>query len=106
MESSNSFSQRAQRLSEVKSHFTPSVFLLLEMGIQLEMGLRLSTENLHFVLIKTFVGAELKLGRAIIEVDVAHSVADAFAEVASLGSLEGRSAPGQEAVLRAEDGSL
>lgn len=88
-------------------NLTANVFpLLLQMGIHLEMGLRLATEYLHLILIETFIRAELQLGRAIAEVDVAHSIPDALAEVASLGSLEGRSAPGQEAVLRAEDGSL
>lgn len=76
------------------------------MWIELEMCLRLATEYLHLVLIKTFVRAELELRRSIVEVHIAHSVSDALAEVASLGTLEGRSSPREEAVLGTKDCAL
>lgn len=63
------------------------------MRIELEMSLRFATKNLHLVLIKTFIRAELELRRSVIEVDIAYSVANALAEVAGLGTLEGRSSP-------------
>lgn len=68
------------------------------------MCLSLATKNLHFILIETFVRAELQLCGTIAEVNIAYSVANTLAEVARLGTLERRSSPCQEAVLRAEDG--
>lgn len=88
-------------------NLTANVFpLLLQMGIHLEMGLRLATEYLHLILIETFIRAELQLGRAIAEVDVAHSIPDALAEVASLGTFKGRSSPRKEAIFRAKNRPL
>lgn len=79
----------------MESHFTANgVSLLLKMRVQLEMCLSLTTKDLHLILIKTFVRAELKLGSAVVEVNVTHSVADTLAEVARLGTLKRSSAPG------------
>jgi hypothetical protein len=88
----------------MKSHLTAAnVLLLLQMWIQLEMCLCFSAKNLHLVLIKTFVRAELQLCRSVVEVDVGYGVADIFAEVTRFGALKGRSTPKKEAILRAEN---
>lgn len=79
--------------SHNKSYLTASFLCLLEMGIQFEMCLRLATKNLHFILVETFITAELQLCSAVIEVDVADSIPDALAEVACLCTLEGCPAP-------------
>lgn len=46
------------------------------------------------------------MGSAVVEVDIAHSVPDTLAEVASLGSFERRPSPKKEAVFGTEDGAL
>lgn len=43
-------------------------------------GLR--TKQVHFVLVQAFVGAELELALAVIEIDVGHRVTHVFAPVA------------------------
>jgi len=58
--------------------------------MHVEVGLRLVAEYLHLVLVEALLRAELQLGGAILEVHVAHRVADVLAPVAGLGLLEGR----------------
>lgn len=70
------------------------------------MCLRFATKNLHFILIKTFIGAELQLCRSVVEVNIADSIPNALAEVARLGTFEGRSSPREKAILGTENGSL
>lgn len=76
---------------------------LPQVRIEIQMCLRFATKYLHLVLIETFVWAELKLGRAIVEVHIGDGVADVFAKVARLGTLEGRPTPQWKAIFRAEE---
>lgn len=70
------------------------------------MCLSFPTEYLHFILIETFVRAELQLCRSVAEVNIAYSVSNALAEVTRLGTFEGCTSPKEEAVLGAKDGTL
>lgn len=85
---------------------TPCVFLFFEMWIQFKMCLSFATKYLHFVLIKTFVRAELKLRSAIVEVDIADGIPDAFTKVTSFGTFERCTTPKKEATFRTENSSL
>lgn len=58
------------------------------MRIHIQMGLRFLTEYLHFILIETFVGTELQLGRTVLEVNVADCVTNVLAPIACLRTFE------------------
>lgn len=60
------------------------------MRIHLQVGLGLLNKYLHFILIKTFVAAELQLGGALLKVHVADGVTDVAAPVAGLCPLKAR----------------
>ena len=48
-------------------------------------GLR--AEQLHFVLVQTFISTELELALAVVEIDVSHRMADVLTPVAYLNPL-------------------
>lgn len=56
------------------------------------MGLCLSAEDLHLVLVQAFVRAKLQLGGSIVKVHVADGVPNVATPIAGLGTLE-RGAP-------------
>lgn len=66
------------------------------------MGLRLSAEDVHLVLVEAFVAAELQLLLAVLEVHIVDCVADVFAPVAHLVFLEGGPSALREAEFAAE----
>lgn len=53
-----------------------------------EMRLRFAAEDLHLILIETFVRAELQLRCAVLEINVADGVPNVLAPIARLGALE------------------
>lgn len=74
--------------------------------MQVQVRLRFLAEDLHLVLIETLLRAELQLGGAVLEVHVAHRMADVLAPVAGLGLLEGCPPALREAGLGAVAGSI
>lgn len=69
----------------------------VEMRVHFEVGSGLSAEDVHFVLVQTFVGAELELSGSFLDVDVGYGVPDVAAPVAGLVSFEGGPAGLREA---------
>lgn len=69
------------------------------------MGLRFSAEDVHLVLVKTFVRAELQLSGTVLKVHISNGMPDVPTPVAGLGTFEVGATGLTEAELGAKRGA-